>query len=140
MQENFYGFIDGMVACSVGMSENSPAFQRREAGRKSSVPQGRLSSKNSDPQPFLRNLCSFDWIPALKQFWREFLLQVEQNELPVRGWLGAANRVLKLTTSLRSRKIAKRYNIDWSEILPLREIAQSEQEKIIRFREYHLRR
>jgi hypothetical protein len=31
MQENFYGFIDGMVACSVGMSENSLAFQRREA-------------------------------------------------------------------------------------------------------------
>ena len=78
-------------------------------------------------------------IPCVRAFLREFLLQVEQDELPVRGWLGAANRVLKLTTSSRGRKIAGRFNIDWSEILPLREIDQSKHEKIIRFREHHLR-
>lgn len=79
-------------------------------------------------------------IPCVRAFLREFLLQVEQNELPVRGWLGATNRVLKLTTSSRSRKIAGRFDIDWSEILPLREIDQSKHEKIIRFREHHLPR
>lgn len=78
-------------------------------------------------------------VPCVRAFLREFLLQVEQNELPFRGWLGAANRVVKLTTSLRSRKIAGRFNIAWSDILPLREIDQSKHEKIIRFREHHLR-
>lgn len=79
-------------------------------------------------------------VPCVRAFLREFLLQVEQDELPVRGWLGAANRVLKLTTSSRGRKIAGRFNIDWSEILPLQEIDQSKHEKIIRFREHHLPR
>lgn len=78
-------------------------------------------------------------IPCVRAFLREFLLQVEQDELPVRGWLGAANRVLKLTASLRGRKIAGRFNIDWSEILLLQEIDQSKHEKIVRFREHHLR-
>ncbi len=78
-------------------------------------------------------------VPCVRAFLREFLLRVEQNELPVRGWLGATNRVAKLTTSSRSRKIAEKFNIDWSDILPLREIVQSKHEKIIRFREHHLR-
>jgi hypothetical protein len=79
-------------------------------------------------------------IPCVRAFLREFLEHVEQDKLPVRGWLGATNRVLKLTTSSRSRKIARRANIDWSEILPFREIDQSKHEKIIRFREYQLGR
>ena len=79
-------------------------------------------------------------VPCVRAFLREFLLQVEQNELPVRGWLGAANRVLKLTSSSRSRKIARRSNIDWSEILPIQEIDQTKHEKIIRFREHYVRR
>ena len=78
-------------------------------------------------------------VPCVRAFLREFLQQVEQNELPARGWLGAANRVLKLTTSSRSRKIARRADIEWSEILPLQEIDRSKHKKIIRFREYYLR-
>jgi hypothetical protein len=79
-------------------------------------------------------------IPCVRAFLREFLEQVEQGKLPVKGWLGAGNRVLKLTTSARGRKTASRFKIDWSEILPLEEIARSKHEKIIRFREHQLRR
>ena len=79
-------------------------------------------------------------IPCVRAFLREFLDQVEQGELPAKGWLGATNRVLKLTTSVRSRKAAIRFKIDWSEILPLKEIARSKNEKVMRFIEYQLGR
>ena len=78
-------------------------------------------------------------IPCVRAFLREFLQQVEQGTLPVKGWLGATNRVLKLTTTSRNRKIASRYKIDWSEILPHKEIDLSTHEKIVRFREHQLR-
>jgi hypothetical protein len=79
-------------------------------------------------------------IPCVRAFLREFLDQVEQGKLPVKGWLGAANQVLKTTTSVRSRKVVSRFEVDWSEILPLKEIALSKHEKVIRFREHQLRR
>ena len=41
-------------------------------------------------------------VPCLRAFLREFLEGVEEGKLPARGWLGAANKVLKLTTSARA--------------------------------------
>jgi hypothetical protein len=79
-------------------------------------------------------------IPCIRAFLREFLKQVEQDQLPVKGWLGATNQVLKLTTSSRSRKVTRRFKLDWSEILPLKEIDRSTHEKIVRFRELQLHR
>jgi hypothetical protein len=77
-------------------------------------------------------------IPCVRAFLREFLTQVERGKLPIKGWLGATKRVLKLTTSSRSRKISTKYKVSWSEILPLEEITRCSQDKIIRFREHQL--
>ena len=45
-------------------------------------------------------------LPCVRAFLGEFLQQVERSEIPAKHWLGAANQVLKLTTSQRARKIA----------------------------------
>ncbi|MBK8001295.1 MAG: hypothetical protein IPK15_21965 [Verrucomicrobia bacterium] len=77
-------------------------------------------------------------VPCVRAFLHEFLEQVEIGQLPVRGWLGAANQVLKLTTSVRARKIAGKHQIAWKNILPLTAIAKSRNEKIRRFQEQQL--
>ncbi|HUA68394.1 MAG TPA: hypothetical protein VMA13_07575 [Candidatus Saccharimonadales bacterium] len=77
-------------------------------------------------------------VPCVRAFLNEFLQQVERGEIPARHWLGAANRVLKLTTENRARKIADKHQITWSGILPLSAIGQCQQEKIRRFYEQQL--
>ncbi len=77
-------------------------------------------------------------LPCVRAFLGEFLQRVEHGEIPARHWLGAANQVLKLTTSQRARKIADKHQINWPEILPLNAIAKSQNEKIRRFREQQL--
>ncbi|MGH7953729.1 MAG: hypothetical protein ACREFE_17670 [Limisphaerales bacterium] len=77
-------------------------------------------------------------VPSVRAFLHEVLQQVERGETPARDWLGAANQTLKLTTSQRARRIADRFQIDWSGILPLQAIAQSGDEKIQRFQEQQL--
>jgi hypothetical protein len=92
-----------------------------------------VSQEKRRDLPHLRML-----VPCVRAFLGEFLQQVEAGQLPVRGWLGAANQVIKLTTSVRARKLAKKHGLDWAEILPLAAIAKSEHEKIRRFREQQL--
>lgn len=75
---------------------------------------------------------------CVRAFLAEFLNRVEQGELPARHWLGAANQVLNLTTNHRARKIAGKHQINWTEILPLKAIAKSQNEKIQRFRNQQL--
>lgn len=77
---------------------------------------------------------------CIRAFLNEFLQQVESGEIPVRHWLGAANRVLKLTTTSRAQKIAGQHQIQWPEILPRPAIAKCQNEKIRRFRERQLER
>ena len=72
-------------------------------------------------------------LPCVRAFLGEVLGQVELQNLPAREWLKAANQVLKLTTSIRARKIARKHQINWKEILPLTAIAKSRDEKILRF-------
>ena len=79
-------------------------------------------------------------LPCVRAFLNEFLEQVEQGQIPVRHWLGAANQVLKLTTNQRARRIANQHQINWPEILPLAAIARSQHEKIKRFQEQQLQR
>lgn len=79
-------------------------------------------------------------LPCVRAFLNEFLQQVERAEIPARHWLGAVNRVLKLTTTHRARKIAIKHRINWPDILPLTAIARSENDKIRRFREQQLNR
>jgi len=79
-------------------------------------------------------------IHSVRGFLRELLAGVHSGDLPVKGWLGAVNRVLKLAKSAHGRKVAKRLALDWQEALPLPEIAKSTQVKIVAFRERQLSR
>jgi hypothetical protein len=72
-------------------------------------------------------------VPCVRAFLREFLERIERGELPARGWLGAANRVMKLTGLPRARKAAKQHGINWRQILPLHDIVASKNEKLIQF-------
>jgi len=79
-------------------------------------------------------------IYCVRGFLRELLVGVERNELPVKGWLGAVNRTLKLTTSSRGRKAARQMEVDWRETLPLKEIEHSSQPKVRAFAAQQLSR
>jgi hypothetical protein len=77
-------------------------------------------------------------LPCVRSFLGEGIKQVELGQLPPRAWLKAASQVLKLTTSIRARKLARKHHISWKEILPLAAIARSRDEKIRRFQEQQL--
>jgi hypothetical protein len=77
-------------------------------------------------------------VPCVRAFLGEFLEQVESGQIPARHWLGPVNQVLKLTSTRRAGKLASQYQIDWQEILPSAAIAQSQNEKIRRFRDQQL--
>lgn len=72
-------------------------------------------------------------IPCVRGFVRELLAGVQAGDLPVKGWLGAVNQILKLSKSTHGRKAVKRFALDWRDALPLQEIAKSAQPKIIEF-------
>jgi hypothetical protein len=72
-------------------------------------------------------------VVCVRGFLRELLREVERGNIPARGWLGAANRLLKLAGSTQGRKAVRKFGIDWKQMLPLTEIAKSRHEKIARF-------
>ena len=74
-------------------------------------------------------------VRCVRAFLNEVLQQVELGALPPKKWLKVANQVLKLTTASRARKIGEKHLINWTEILPLAAIAQSQDERIRRFHE-----
>jgi hypothetical protein len=73
-------------------------------------------------------------VPCVRAFLETILEQVEQQAIPARDWLGLANRALKLTTDHRARRIGEKHQINWPDILPLKAINQSRDEKIRTFR------
>jgi hypothetical protein len=77
---------------------------------------------------------------CVRGFLREVLLEVERGNILAKGWLGAVKKVMKLAKSAHGRKAAKKYEINWSEILPVAEIARSQNEKITLFREKQMAR
>ena len=79
-------------------------------------------------------------IPCVRGFLREFLAEVEQVNVPAKGWLGAVTKIIELSTSTRGRKAGRKLGIDWRSILPLPEITQSSHAKIVQFREKQLPR
>jgi hypothetical protein len=103
-----------LLACKLQLAASVPQEQRRDVAH-------------------LRIL-----LPCVRAFLNEFLQQVERGQIPARHWLGAANQVMKLTTSVRARRIASRHQIIWPEILPLTAISKSQQQKIRRFKEQQL--
>jgi hypothetical protein len=74
----------------------------------------------------------------VRGFLRELLKQVEEGNVPVRGWLGAVNRLMKLARTTHGRKVAKKFAVEWPKLLPLPEIHSSRNEKIVLFREKQL--
>lgn len=79
-------------------------------------------------------------LPCVRAFLGELLRQVDLGQLPAKDWLKIVNQVLKLTTRHRAQRIASKHHINWPDILPLRGIAKSQDEKIKRFREKQLNR
>jgi len=79
-------------------------------------------------------------IYCVRGFLRDALQSVENGAAPAKGWLGAVNKLSKLVKSTHGRQAAKKFAIRWSEILPLAEIAQAKNEKIISFRKNQLAR
>lgn len=77
---------------------------------------------------------------CVRGFLRDVLGEVERGTIPAKGWLGAVNKLSGLAKSTHGRKAAKNFELVWSEILPLAEIAQAKNEKIISFRENQLAR
>ena len=75
---------------------------------------------------------------CVRGFLREWLQEVEAGNLPAKGWLGAANRLVKLAKSTHGRKAAVKLNLTWPEILPLVEIARCKDQKMSSFREKQL--
>lgn len=75
---------------------------------------------------------------CVRGFLREWLQEVDNRRTPAKGWLGAANRLLKMSKTTHGRKAATKFSLAWPEILPLAEIARSTNQKILLFRENQL--
>ena len=75
---------------------------------------------------------------CVRAFLRETLRGVEAGSLPTRGWLGAVERVLKLAESSLGKKAARTLGVDWTQALPLVDIAASGHRTAKRFRETRL--
>lgn len=75
---------------------------------------------------------------CVRAFLRETLRGVEAGALPARGWLGAVERVLKLAESSHGKKAVRTLGVDWTQALPLTEIAVSNHRAAIPFREKRL--
>ncbi|HZI32491.1 MAG TPA: hypothetical protein VFF11_09120 [Candidatus Binatia bacterium] len=73
-----------------------------------------------------------------RAFLRETLHGVEAGELPARGWLGAAERVLKIAESKMGRNTARKLPFQWPKVLPETEIAACKNRLVIRFRQERL--
>jgi hypothetical protein len=75
---------------------------------------------------------------CVRGFLRDALQTVEDGNAPAKGFLGAVNKLSRLAKSTRGRKAAKKFELRWLEILPLTEIAQAKNEKIISFHKNQL--
>ena len=62
-------------------------------------------------------------VQCVRAFLRETLRGAESGDLPVRGWLGAVERVLKLAKSKTGRRAAGKLGVDWRQVLPEAEVA-----------------
>jgi hypothetical protein len=75
---------------------------------------------------------------SVRAFLRETLHGVEAGTLPPRGWLGAVERVLTLAESSRGKKAVQVLGVDWTQALPLIDIAATAYPAAKRFREKRL--
>jgi len=75
---------------------------------------------------------------CVRGFLREMLVEVEAGNVPAKAWLGAVNRLAKLTKSTHGRKAAQQFGIKWLDLLPQSEIAECKDVKILMFKEEQL--
>jgi hypothetical protein len=71
---------------------------------------------------------------CVRAFLRDLLQEVERGNLSPKGWLGAVNKLSELARSKHGGRAAKNFGLNWREILPLREIAEAKNKRIIGFR------
>ena len=64
-------------------------------------------------------------IICVRAFLRETLSGVQSGDLPARGWLGALERVLKLSETSLGRKATSKFGVNWADALPEPEINSS---------------
>ena len=77
-------------------------------------------------------------VVCVRAFLRETLRGVEAGELPARGWLGAVERVLKLAESAIGKKTVRKFDVNWRQALPEKEIAASHHKLVVTLREKRL--
>ena len=75
---------------------------------------------------------------CVRAFLREAIQAVERDSTLVRGWLGAAEKVLTLTESTVGARLSRRFSVNWNIILPEKEIHACRIPKIVQFREVRL--
>lgn len=75
---------------------------------------------------------------CVRAFLREGLRGVEAGELPVRGWLGVVERLLKLAESRSGSRASGKLAIHWPDILPHRDISACTGAQVVQFREKRL--
>lgn len=73
-----------------------------------------------------------------RAFLRETLHGVESGGLPARGWLGAAERVLKIAESKLGKNAAQKLSFQWPRVLPEPEIAACPHRLVVQFRRQRL--
>lgn len=75
---------------------------------------------------------------CVRAFLREALELANRQPALVRGWLGAMEKSMALTESSTGKRLAKRFSVNWREILPLNEIRKCDLPKVVQFREKRL--
>lgn len=73
-----------------------------------------------------------------RAFLRETLAGAEAGVLPARGWLAAAERVMKLAESKTGRQAALQLGFNWREVLPETEITASLHSVLAQFKKLRL--
>lgn len=77
-------------------------------------------------------------VVCVRAFLRETLRAVAQGELPIRGWLGAVERVLRLAEQRVGRQLSGRHGVNWRAVLPWEEIALSQEPPVVRLQTHRL--
>jgi hypothetical protein len=75
---------------------------------------------------------------CVRAYLRQALRKLESGELPVRGWLAAVERILKLVESKSGAQVSRKHGVNWFEALPLPEIEKSKAAELEQFRNKRL--
>lgn len=75
---------------------------------------------------------------CVRAYLREQLAEVERGRLGARNFLDSLELVLQIAGSRRAATAARKYGIKWTDVLPLKELAESRHAKLRNFSEKRL--